>query len=67
MIASLLAASPGVSVLATSREPFHVRGEFEFPLRPLALPDADRLLPLAELAQCARGRALRRAGEGESP
>ena len=38
-----------MSVLATSREPLHVRGEFEFPLRPLALPEADHLLSLAAL------------------
>ena len=42
-VATLLAASPGLTVLATSREPLHVRGEREFPLPPLPLPAADRL------------------------
>jgi predicted ATPase/DNA-binding XRE family transcriptional regulator len=46
----LLAASPGVTVLATSREPFHVRGEHEVPLAPLALPAPDRLGALEEVA-----------------
>jgi predicted ATPase len=48
-ITTLLAASPGLSVLATSRAPFHVRGEREFPLLPLSLPVADRLSTLEEL------------------
>jgi predicted ATPase/transcriptional regulator with XRE-family HTH domain len=50
-IVAVLAASPGVTVLATSREPFHVRGEREYPLLPLPVPDTDHLPPLAALAQ----------------
>ena len=50
-IVTLLAASPGLTVLATSREPLRVRGEREFPLLPLPLPAADRLPAIAELAQ----------------
>ena len=38
VIAKLLAASPGLRVLATSRAPLHVRGEREYPLAPLQLP-----------------------------
>ncbi|MBA2470547.1 MAG: tetratricopeptide repeat protein [Chloroflexia bacterium] len=38
-VASLLAACPGLSVLATSRSPLHVGGEHEYPVRTLALPD----------------------------
>jgi predicted ATPase/DNA-binding XRE family transcriptional regulator len=34
-IAALLSAGPRVTVLATSREPFRVRGEREFPVLPL--------------------------------
>jgi predicted ATPase/DNA-binding XRE family transcriptional regulator len=52
-ISMLLAASPGLTVFATSREPFHVRGEHEFPVFPLPLPEPDRLPALAELAQVA--------------
>ena len=47
----LLAASPTLTVFATSREPFHVPGERQFPLLPLPLPASDRLLMLDELAQ----------------
>jgi len=50
-VGALLAASPTVSVLATSRAALHIRGEREFPLLPLPLPAADRLPPLEELAQ----------------
>ncbi|HVE63903.1 MAG TPA: adenylate/guanylate cyclase domain-containing protein [Mycobacteriales bacterium] len=37
-VAQLLQRVPGVSVLATSREPLHIGGEQELPLAPLALP-----------------------------
>ena len=35
-VAALLAAAPGLRVLATSRSPLHVRGEHEIPVTPLA-------------------------------
>ncbi|MFP5319776.1 MAG: ATP-binding protein [Acidimicrobiia bacterium] len=34
----LLAACPGVRILATSREPLHVSGEVTWPVEPLSLP-----------------------------
>jgi non-specific serine/threonine protein kinase len=37
-IAGLLAACPGLTVLATSREPLHLAWEHEVPVSPLALP-----------------------------
>jgi predicted ATPase/DNA-binding XRE family transcriptional regulator len=65
-IAALLAASPGLTVLATSREPLRIRGEHEYQVRPLALPDArqmERSNGLAEHAAIAlfveRARAIR--------
>jgi predicted ATPase/class 3 adenylate cyclase len=42
VVAELLAAAPGVVVLATSRRPLHLKGEHEQPVPPLAMPrDAD--------------------------
>ena len=37
-IAALLASTPGVAVLATSREPLGLEGEQQFPVLPLTLP-----------------------------
>ncbi|WP_433682084.1 protein kinase domain-containing protein [Nocardia sp. CA-119907] len=39
----LLRACPGVRILATSREPIGLDGEAVLPIRPLAVPDPDRL------------------------
>jgi predicted ATPase/DNA-binding XRE family transcriptional regulator len=50
-IAALLAASPGLAVIATSREPLHVRGEREFPLLPLAVPEAGYLPAVDDLSR----------------
>ncbi|MGH2539279.1 MAG: ATP-binding protein, partial [Actinomycetota bacterium] len=38
-VVDLVAASPRLRVLVTSREPLHVRGEQELPVPPLILPD----------------------------
>jgi predicted ATPase/DNA-binding SARP family transcriptional activator len=40
-VARLLAAAPGLKVLATSREPLHVSGERALPVPPLEMPEAD--------------------------
>ena len=42
LVADLLAC-PHLTLLATSREPLHVRGEQQFPVPPLATPDLDQL------------------------
>ncbi|HMA37195.1 MAG TPA: AAA family ATPase, partial [Chloroflexia bacterium] len=49
-IADLLAAGPLLKVLVTSRAPLHVRGEHEYPVLPLALPDLAALPASATLA-----------------
>ena len=49
-VADLITAAEGVHVLATSRAPLRVRGEREYPLRPLALPDLSRVPALGDVA-----------------
>jgi predicted ATPase len=46
----LLAQCPGLVVLATSREPLHLRWERTLPLGPLAVPDPKHLPALDQLA-----------------
>jgi predicted ATPase len=43
VVADLLAAAPGIEILATSREPLRVRGEHRMQVAPLALEDAAEL------------------------
>jgi transcriptional regulator with XRE-family HTH domain len=50
-IGALLASCPGVKVLVTSRVALRLQGEREYALRPLALPDPQRLPPPEHLAQ----------------
>jgi predicted ATPase/class 3 adenylate cyclase len=49
-VAALLATCPDLAILATSREPLHLRWEQEYPVLPLALPEGEQA-DLAELAQ----------------
>jgi predicted ATPase/tRNA A-37 threonylcarbamoyl transferase component Bud32 len=51
VITDLLANSPELEFLVTSRAALHLRGEHEFPVSPLSLPDPNRLPPLDQLAQ----------------
>ena len=55
-IAALLASTPGVAVLATSREPLGLGGEQQFPVLPLALPAQ---LPDAGLEEVLASDAVR--------
>jgi predicted ATPase/transcriptional regulator with XRE-family HTH domain len=50
LVADLLAACPDVVVLATSRLRLRLRGERDFVVPPLDLPDPGRLPPIEELA-----------------
>ena len=43
VVSELLASAPSVSVVATSRRPLHVSGEYEHAVPPLELPDGDEV------------------------
>jgi predicted ATPase/transcriptional regulator with XRE-family HTH domain len=49
-VVELLEQCPAVTALVTSRAVLHMRGEHQFPVPPLALPDPEHLPPLPELA-----------------
>ena len=53
LVADLLMACTGLQIIVTSRAALHVRGEREFPVPPLALPDRRALLD----AEALRGYA----------
>jgi predicted ATPase/class 3 adenylate cyclase len=53
VVADLLEASPWLKVIVTSRSPLHIRGERQFPVPPLALPDRKRPSDLERLSQYA--------------
>ena len=50
LAAAILSGAPGVSILATSREPLGVAGEREYRLAPLGIPQASSRLTAAEAA-----------------
>jgi predicted ATPase len=51
-VAELLATSPNLKIMVTSRAALHVYGEHEFPVPPLALPDSRSVPSLQVLLQC---------------
>lgn len=53
VLAALLAACPRLKILVTSRVVLHLSGEHEFPVPPLALPDATHLPSSAALSDYA--------------
>ena len=50
LLGQILEQAPGLTVLATSREPLHVRGERVVTVAPLALPEAGAPVDLGTLA-----------------
>jgi predicted ATPase len=50
-VAELLALAPNLKILVTSRSALHIYGEHEFPVPPLALPDARSTPSLERLLQ----------------
>jgi predicted ATPase/class 3 adenylate cyclase len=51
IVAAILAGAPRVRALVTSRSLLRIRGEHEYAVPPLRIPDAAHLPPLAELSQ----------------
>ncbi len=51
LLSDLLATAPRLKILVTSREALRLRGEHEFPVPPLSLPDTRHLPPLERLSQ----------------
>jgi predicted ATPase len=51
LVAELLAECPRLKVLVTSRAPLHLRGEREFPVLPLTLPESKQPLSVQELSR----------------
>ena len=63
-VVDLLGSCPNLSVLVTSRAPLRVRGEREYPVSPLALPDPARMPEAEEVARTpAAGLFIERAEE----
>lgn len=52
LIEPLLCACPDLRILATSREAFGIAGEAVFHVPSLAVPDANRPMPIETLVQC---------------
>jgi predicted ATPase/DNA-binding CsgD family transcriptional regulator len=50
-VAELVAACPHLKILSTSRAVLHIRGEHEFPVPPLALPNRKQLPDVEDLSQ----------------
>ena len=66
-VAELLGSCPNLSVLVTSRAPLRVRGERDYPVSSLAVPDPTRAPEVEEVAQTpAAGLFIQRA-EDVSP
>jgi predicted ATPase/serine/threonine protein kinase len=51
IVAELLAMSPNLKILVTSRAPLHVYGEHEFPVPALAMPDLQSMPPVDALSR----------------
>jgi predicted ATPase/serine/threonine protein kinase len=51
LLSELLTSAPKLQLLVTSRAALHLRGEHEFPVSPLSLPDLNRMPPWEQLCQ----------------
>jgi predicted ATPase/class 3 adenylate cyclase len=51
LIDALVSQAPGLSIMATSREPLRVQGELVWPVPSLGMPDVTQFLPFDRLAE----------------
>jgi predicted ATPase/transcriptional regulator with XRE-family HTH domain len=66
-VADLLAACPGLTVLATSREPLRLRWEHRIPVPPLSVPDPDAPPDPERLARVASVRLFVERARAATP
>jgi predicted ATPase/transcriptional regulator with XRE-family HTH domain len=66
-IATLLVSCPRLSVFATSHEALRLRGERDYPLAPLPLPDLNPLPPVSDLATNASVALFALCAEASDP
>ena len=66
-LADLLAHSPRVKLIVTSREPLRIAGEQVFPVQPLALPDVRRAAVPADIADNAAVRLFVERAQSVQP
>lgn len=67
VLAELLSAAPGLTMLVTSRAPLRLRGEQEFPVSPLPLPAASPTLSLEQVGQNAAVRLFVERAQAAQP
>jgi predicted ATPase/transcriptional regulator with XRE-family HTH domain len=67
LLVELIAACPRLHVLVTSRAALQIRGEQEFPVPPLALPDLKDLPPIEDLSHCAAVSLFLQRSQAASP
>ena len=66
-VVDLLSSCPNLSVLVTSRAPLRVRGEREYSVSPLAVPDPTHIPEAEEVAQTPAARLFIERAEDASP
>jgi predicted ATPase/class 3 adenylate cyclase len=66
-LSELLAQSPRVRMIVTSREPLHITAERVFPVQPLALPEPGRSLDLTEVSAYAAVRLFVERAQAVQP
>jgi predicted ATPase len=67
MVAELLTATSWMKVLATSRTILNLRGEYEYPVPPLKLPDREQIITVGSVSQSEAFQLFAARAEAASP